>query len=158
NPRLKALYKEIVDAGFGEEFPLDWFTSQAGRPDILEVNWALVRGLLLEGELPPTLKHMIIVRVSTTNDCRYCRVIHTHALEALGIPPEVIDALTTDVNPAKLAPVQRVVVEFAPKTAANPKSISEEDFKSLRSHGLSNGEIMEIAMIAAFANYLNAWA
>src|SRR5262249_11089170 len=107
-----------------------------------------MRGLLLEGELPPTLKQMIIVRVSTTNNCRHCRVIHTHALEALGVPAEVIDTLMTDVNPAKLAPVQRVVVEFAAKTAANPKSISDEDFKSLREYGLSNGEIIEVTMIA----------
>ena len=27
-----------------------------------------------------------------------------------------------------------------------------------RGHGLSNGEIIEVAMIAAFANFLNAWA
>ena len=158
NPRLKALYKQIVDAGFGKEFPLHWFTAQAGRPDILEVTWALVRGLLLEGELAPTIKQMIIVRVSTTNNCRYCRVIHTDALEALGVPAEVIDTLTTDVNPAKLPPVQRAVVEFAAKTGANPKSITDEDFKSLRGYGLSNGEIIEVAMIAAFANFLNAWA
>ena len=101
---------------------------------------------------------MIIVRVSTTNNCGYCRVIHTDALEALGVPAEVIDTLTTDVNPAKLPPVQRAVVEFAAKTGANPKSITDEDFKSLRGYGLSNGEIIEVAMIAAFANFLNAWA
>jgi len=47
-----------------------WLTAQAERPDILEVTWRLVRGLLLEGELPPNVKQMIIVRVSTTNHQR----------------------------------------------------------------------------------------
>jgi alkylhydroperoxidase family enzyme len=85
-------------------------------------------------------------------------VIHTPALEALGVPAEVIDTLAMDVNPAKLLPVQRVVVELAAKTATKPKSISDEDLKSLRGDGLSNGEIIEVAMIASFANFLNAWA
>jgi alkylhydroperoxidase family enzyme len=71
---------------------------------------------------------------------------------------EIVGAGFGDVNPGKLPPVQRVVVEFAAKTAANPKSISDEDLKSLRGHGLSNGEVIDVAMIAAFANFLNAWA
>ena len=112
----------------------------------------------MQGELAPTLKQMIIVRVSTNNDCRYCRVIHTDALEALGVPAEVVDTLTTDVNPTKLPPVQRAVVEFAAKAAANPQSVSDQDFKTLWGYGLSSGEIIEVAMIAAFANFLNAWA
>jgi poly(3-hydroxybutyrate) depolymerase len=35
--------------------------------------------------------------------------------------------------------------------------IGADDLKFLR-HGLSNGEIIEVAMIAAFANFFNAWA
>lgn len=158
SPQLAALYRKIVNAGFGKEFPLNWFTAQSGRPDILEATWSLVKGLLLQGELAPTLKHMIIVRVSTNNNCRYCRVIHTKALEALGVPAEVVDTVTTDVSPAKLPPVQRAVVEFAAKAAADPKAISNEDFRILWQYGLSNREIMEVAMIAAFANFLNTWA
>jgi len=74
------------------------------------------------------------------------------------VPAKVIDTLTMDVNPAKLPPVQGGVVEFAAKTAANPKSICDKDFKSLRGYGLSNGEIIEVAMIAALTNFLNARA
>ena len=70
----------------------------------------------------------------------------------------MIDTLTMDVSAAKLPPVQRAVVEFAAKTAANPESICDEDFKSLRGYGLGNGEIIEVAMIAAFTYFLNARA
>jgi hypothetical protein len=34
NARLKALYKEMVDASFGKEFLLPWFAAPTGRPDI----------------------------------------------------------------------------------------------------------------------------
>lgn len=158
DPQLGALYREIVNAGFGKDVPLNWFTAQSRRPDILEATWALVKGLLLQGELPATLKQMIMVRVSTSNDCHYCRVIHTNALETMGVPAEVIDSVTTDVSPSKLPPVQRAIVEFAAKAAADPRSIFDEDFEILRQYDLSNGEIMEVAMMAAFANFIDTWA
>jgi len=145
-------------AGFGKDSPINWFTAQSARPDILEASWALVKGLLLQGELPPTLKQMIILRVSTDNDCRYCRIMHTSALEAMGVPAEVIDKVTTDVTAAQLPPGQRAIVEFAAKTAADPKSVSDEDFSRLGQYGLTRGEILEAAMTAAFANFINTWA
>jgi hypothetical protein len=64
----------------------------------------------------------------------------TDALEAQGVPAEVIDTLTVDANPTNLPPVGRVVVELAGKSGANPRSISDEGFKSLRGYGLSIGE------------------
>lgn len=157
-PKLEALYREILDQGFGTQTPIAWFTAQSRRPDILETTWGLVKGLLLQGELPPTLKQMIILRISTDNDCGYCRVIHTNALKAMGVPAEVIDSLTTDVSPAKLPPTQRAIVEFAARVAKDPKSISDGDFEILRQFEISSGEIMEATMIAAFANFINTWA
>jgi hypothetical protein len=35
NPRLGSLYKEIVDHGLGANTPINWFTAQSARPDIL---------------------------------------------------------------------------------------------------------------------------
>ena len=158
NPRVEELYRAIVDAGMGSETPISWFQVQSGRPDILEATWKLVRGLLLAGELPGTLKHMILVRIAADHGCRYCRVLHSDALEAMGVPTEVVDSATTDVSPAKLPPVQRAVVEFAVKAVADPKSVSDDDFRTLRSNGLSQGEIIEATMIVALANFLDTWA
>ena len=157
NPRVEEVYRAIVDAGMGSTAPIRWFQVQSGRPDILEATWKLVRGLLLEGELPGTLKHMILVRIASDHGCRYCRVPHSDALKAMGVPAEVIDSATTDVSPAKLPPVQRAVVEFAVKAAADPQSVSDEDFRTPRSNGLSQGEIIEATMIAALANFLDSW-
>ena len=158
NPEVEELYRAIVDAGMGSETPISWFQVQSGRPDILEATWKLVRGLLLEGELPGTLKHMILIRIAADHGCRYCRVLHSNVLEAMGVPAEVIDSVTTDVNPAKLPPVQRAIVEFAVKAAADPQSVSEDDFRTLRANGLGQGEIIEATMIAALANFLDSWA
>ena len=48
NPRLGALYKEIVEHGLGADTPINWFTAQSARPDILATTWGLVRGIFLQ--------------------------------------------------------------------------------------------------------------
>ncbi len=158
NSRLAALYQEIVESGLGTDHPINWFTSQGERPDILEATWQLTKGLLFSGQLPPTVKQMIVVKVSMQNRCHYCRVLHTTALEAMGVPAEVIDNLTTDVNLEKLTPPQRAIVRFGVKTAQDPRSVTDDDFETLRGHGFDDGEIMEVAMVAAFSNFINSWA
>jgi uncharacterized peroxidase-related enzyme len=158
DPELATLYTEIIESGFGDTVPLNWFTSQAERPDILATTWALTRGVLLHGQLPPTVKQMIAVKVATHNKCRYCTAVHSSALEAMGVPAEVIDSVTTDLELAQVPPPQRAILEFSMKVARHPKSVTDEDFQNLRDFGLSEGETMEVAMMAAFANFINTWA
>jgi len=158
NPELESLYADIMETGFGDGVPLNWFTSQGGRPDILTATWKLAKAVLLQGQLPPTIKHMIIVKVATLNQCRYCATVHTKALEAMGVPTEIIDGLTTDLNLSEVPPPQRAILEFAVKVAQQPKSVTDGDFERLHELGLSEGETMEVAMMGAFANFLNTWA
>lgn len=158
DPELSTLYREIVDSGMGRDAPVNWFTSQAERPDILAATWALTRGVVLQGALPPTIKQMIIVLVSTQNDCRYCRVAHTKALEALDVPRELIDNVTTYLDLTKFPPQQRAILQFGLKTATAPQSVTDDDYQALRGYGLSSGEIIEIIMTAAFTNFINTWS
>jgi len=158
DPELESLYTDIMESGFGDGVPLNWFTSQGARPDILAATWKLVKAVLLQGQLPATIKHMIIVNVATLSQCRYCATVHTNALEAMGVPIEIMDGLTTDLNLSKVPPPQRAILEFAAKVARQPKSVTDGDFEQLRELGLSEGETMEVAMMGAFANFINTWA
>jgi len=158
NPELGSLYAEMIESGLGERVPLNWFTAQAERPDILAATWKLVKGVLLQGQLPPTVKQMILLKISTHNQCRYCAALYTSALEAMGVPKEIIDSVTEDLSLAKVPPPQRAILEFAMKVAREPSSVTDEDFRQLRELGLSEGETMEVAMMGAFANFINTWA
>lgn len=117
NPELASLYSDIMESGMGDNVPLNWFTAQAERPDILAATWGLTKGVLLQGQLPATVKQMILVKVSTDNQCRYCTSLHTSALQAMGVPQEVIDSVTTDLSLAQVPPPQRTILEFAMKVA-----------------------------------------
>ena len=158
NPELTAVYEDIVAKGFGTDVPSNWFTSQGERPDLLAANWGFAQKLMMTGQLPATVKQMIIVMISTHNDCPYCRVAHTQGLEAMGVPEQVVDCLTTDLNLAKVPPPQRGILEFALKVAREPREVTDDDFRLLRDQGLNDGEIMEAAMIAAYTNFINTWA
>jgi uncharacterized peroxidase-related enzyme len=158
NPELASLYAEIIESGLGNRVPLNWFTAQAERPDILAATWTLAKGILLHGQLPPTVKQMIAVKVSTYNRCRYCAAVHTSVLQAMGVPGEVIDRVTTDLNLAEVSPPQRAILQFAMKVARDPKSLTDGDFQNLQDLGLSDGETMEVAMMAAYTNFINLWA
>ena len=158
NPQLGALYKEIVDHGMGADTPINWFTAQSARPDILATTWGLFRGIFLQGVLPPTVKQMISMTIAMQNGCRYCAVAHTNALESMGVPTEVIQSCANDPDLAHVPPPQRAILKFGLKAARSPRSVTDADLQALRDHGLTDGEIMEVVMVAACSNFLDNWA
>jgi alkylhydroperoxidase/carboxymuconolactone decarboxylase family protein YurZ len=83
DPVLQELYREMLDSGLGTEVPPNWFTFQGERPDIMAATWALCKQLLFHGMLPPTVKQMIAVVVSRTNECRYCTTTYANSLAAM---------------------------------------------------------------------------
>lgn len=157
-PELEALYREITASGFGGAQPPNWFTALSERPDILAATWAFCRGILVGGQVPHTVKQMIVVLVSAHNGCHYCRVTHQRALRAQQVPADVIDSLTTDVNLAKVPPQQRALLAFALKTARAPQTVTDRDFEELREYGLTDGELIEVVMTAALTNFINIWS
>ena len=160
DPQLQALYKDMLENGMQgseEDAPFNALTAMAERPDILAGMWGITKGVAVQGSLPPTLKQMIAMTIAMQNNCRYCTVGHTHALEAMGVPTEVIKSCASDPELADIPPTQRAIIKFALKTARDPRSVNDEDFQTLHNHGLSDGEIMEVVMTAAWSNLLNTW-
>lgn len=159
NPALTGIYADIVANGFAVGgAATNWFTSQAIRPDILSATWTLLKAILIEGKLPHTLKQMIALTLSIQNDCRYCSVAHRGALEAMGVPHEVIESALRDPDMHNVPPAQRVVLRFALKVARTPKEVTEDDYAALQKAGFGSGEVMEIVMMAALNQFLNTWA
>jgi uncharacterized peroxidase-related enzyme len=161
NPELKALYKEAMEGGFvgsEEGVPINFFTSQSERPDILSATLNLLSKIVVQGLLPSTVKQMVAMTIAMQNDCRYCTRLHTNALEAMGVPQGVIQSCASDPDLAELPPPQRGIVKFGLKTSRDPLSVTDDDFQTLREYGLNDGEIMEVAMMAAVENFFNTWA
>ena len=59
------------------------------------------------GVVPSTVKQMILMAIAMQNDCQYCSVVHTNALEAMGVPTEVIQSCASDPELMQVPPPQR---------------------------------------------------
>jgi len=155
---LQDLYQEIIDFGFGNEFPINWFTSQTSRPDILKSTWNLTKNVLIQGLLPASVKQMIAMSISKQNSCRYCEVTHTGALSAMGVPKEQIISCASDPDLLEIPSPHREIIQFAVKAAGDPNSIVPADYDKLKEIGFTKEEILEAGMMAAFTNFINTWA
>lgn len=158
NAEVAALYDEIIAAGFGATEPINWFSSQSSRPDLLRATWELTRGVLVNGQLPATTKQMIAMAASTQNNCRYCTVTHTNVLEKMGVPAEVVRSCVEDPDFAAVPEPHRSILSFALKANRDPNSITDADYAQLNEKGLPREEIMEVVMMAAFTKFINTWA
>ncbi|NKB71568.1 MAG: peroxidase-related enzyme [Candidatus Latescibacteria bacterium] len=160
NPQVQELYREIAEYGLQgveEGTPLNTWTVLADRSDLLQGLWGLTKSVVISGSLPPTVKQMIAMTIAMQNNCRYCTVAHTHALEAMGVPTDVVKSCAADPDLADIPPSQRAILKFALKTTRDPRSVTDEDFQALQRHGLSDGEIMEVIMMAAWSDLLNTF-
>ncbi|MDQ2795699.1 MAG: peroxidase-related enzyme, partial [Actinomycetota bacterium] len=107
-------------------------------------------------------REMIAVVVSAWNRCTYCIVSHGHALrKALGGTADAevtADYIATNWRHAGLDERRSAICAYAEKLTAHPHEMGEDDLLTLRSVGLSDHEIWDVAEIAAMYNFTNRMA
>ncbi|MFQ5854198.1 MAG: carboxymuconolactone decarboxylase family protein [Anaerolineae bacterium] len=150
----------IIYADIRREFGMvpTFFQSMATNPSVLKGAWAKVRGTLIKGQVPRTVKEMIIVAVSTANNCLYCREMHSALLGAMGINGATLTALTQDLATAPLPARVKLAVSFGVQAATRPDSLTNEDFERLTEAGFSQAQILELVAVADLAASLNTYA
>lgn len=158
NPALETLYADMLAKGFGQDKPTNWLTSQSTRPDLLAASWDSIGTFLLKGQLPATVKQMIVTAISVQNDCRYCSIVHSNALKRLGVPQNVVEACVSDPQFRDMQEPHRSILRFASNAARDPKSVTPDDYETFRDNGLTDEEILEIISLVAFTNFINTWA
>ena len=154
NPELQEAYQAASDAGWvlPDGSLLRFVKSFSEKPNILKSILTL-DSEISAGTVPPTVKQMIGMTVAKQNDCKYCEVISAGALEALGVPGDVIQSCASDPELTEVPPSQRAIINFALKMSKDPKSLNEEDFDSLREFGMSDAEILEVISYTSLANF-----
>jgi uncharacterized peroxidase-related enzyme len=156
---LTQIYQDIVTNGFGiGGKPINFFTAMALRPDILNVVWQFTKAIIVEGLLPASVKQMIALSISRQNNCQYCSVMHSGALEATGVEAMVVESCANDPDTINLSEPNRSIVQFALKAARAPDQVNDDDYRNLAELGLSDEEIAEAPAIAGFTNFINTWA
>jgi len=131
----------------------------AFKPQRLRNFMAAYNDLMLgESGLSKLEREMIAVVVSSCNRCYYCLVAHGQAVRQYSGDPTLGEAMVMNYRVARLAPRQRVMLDFAWKMTATPFDINEADRQSLRDVGFAASDIFDIYEVTAFFNYTNRMA
>lgn len=78
-----------------------------------------------------------------------CSVAHGKVLRDRFYDPDQVVRIARDHHDADLEAVDVAIMDFAEKAATDPSSVNQGDVDSLRSHGLSDREIFEVAYAVA---------
>jgi uncharacterized peroxidase-related enzyme len=150
---VKTVYEEFYRR-MSFPSPPNFIMTQGHSPSVARGTWEAVRNILVSGEIPRWTKEMMFVAISRDRGCRYCTAAHIACCRMLGVTPELLKQLvegTDKLEDSKL----RDMINFALKCSRNPQSLGEDDYDTLRGHGLKQSEIVEIIGMAAFAVYAN---
>ena len=110
------------------------------------------------GGLTKAEREMIVVAVSSYNQCQYCVIAHGAILRIRAKNPLIADQVAANFRKADVTPKQRAMLEFALKITREANVVEEADSAALRDHGFADDDIWDIAAIAAFFGMSNRMA
>lgn len=158
-PEVRKLYDEIMET-MGSPSVLNFLKALGHNPHTLRAVWSMLKGTLIEGEIPALLKQLIIFKISITAGNKYCTALHGHA--ALNLDPtlayEDLVALSGGACRASLPPSFPVAIDIISRASLQSKSVEDEnwDFEDqLRDEGFSESEIDELLAVGFFGIMMN---
>ncbi len=159
-PKLDELPEDIkqllLDVQKKRGFIPNVLAALAHRPAELRAFLAYNRALMKkESGLTEAEKQMLIIAFSSYNNCTYCIISHGAALRLVSNNSMIADQITANYKEADVTPREKAIMDFGIKVTNDSGSINEGDFETLRTHGLSDEDIWDIAGITAFYNLSN---
>ena len=131
------------------------------RPHSLVGHMTLYKSVLhnSNNSLPKWYLESIGVYVSYLNQCEYCVQHHLEGLRRLLNDNDKTEQFWDAVKGGKLdgyfgSHLDRGL-DYAKKLTTAHSDITENDIKTLRADGFSDGEILEINQVACYFNYVN---
>ncbi len=98
---------------------------------------------------------MIGVVVSSINGCDYCINHHAEALNHFWRDEEKLKGLEEDYENIDISKKDRKMLDFVKRSTEKPDSIERVDIDGLRKVGFSDKDILNIAMVTSYFNFVN---
>lgn len=131
------------------------FLIEMNFPEFFKAKLGATKVLWQLGELTlPEIQHVGVV-VSKANGCPYCTAAFCTILNyGLNTTEDYIKELLTHGTELVMDNRLKILLDFALKVNADPKSISDEDIESLKEIGLSDKGIVQLVnLVSDFASY-----
>jgi uncharacterized peroxidase-related enzyme len=81
--------------------------------------------------------------------CSYCALAHGKVLESQFFSTEDVTRIARETEDSPLEPAEAAVMAFAERVVRQADSVTREDIVVLRNHGLTDGEIFDVAAAAS---------
>lgn len=105
----------------------------------------------VRGDMDDRRYELVTFAASCALRCRYCVSAHgDNLMKSQMFDRSEVEAITRDYRTAGLAPLDVAVMNLAEKVALEAYRVTPDDVESLRRHGLSDAEIFNIVLVAAF--------
>lgn len=157
-PRLAAVYGAAT-AQFG--FLPNWAVALGGRPAVLAA-WQQLNVTIRDG-MDRRRYELATIAAAQALRSTYCAIAHTWVLSQkldLVAADELPQMLTDRAHAAGLSDVERAVMDFAEQVARDAAAVTEADVQRLRDLGLSDDDVLDVALAAGarcfFAAVLDA--
>ena len=153
---LKGIYEQM--AARGAIVQAEALTVYTQEPELF--RW-LHAGLQIPGAgygvtaIDRTLVNLIVVVVSAINRCGNCVAVHSQVLRQLTKNDALVDCVVEDYTKADVDAKTMLALDYAAKVTRTPSGMEQSDIDRLREGGYSDKEIVDIAHVTAWFNYVN---
>jgi len=126
------------------------------RPEALRAHLDLYMATVLgDSKLSREERELIAVVVSSLNRCGYCTLHHREALQSYWHDRESVDDVIRDFHSVGLPPRLQAMLEYAEKLTRGPHLVQEKDVEALRDAGFDDQDVLDIALITSYFNFVN---
>ncbi len=159
SPAVQAIYDEIMTT-MGAPSVLNFLKALGNNEHVLRAVWSMLKGSVIEGEIPALLKQLILFKISISVGNEYCTALHGHA--ALNLDPTLsyddLVALSGGSCKASLPPSYPVAIDVVSRASLECKTVEDARWKFeeiLRDEGFSESEIDELLAVGYFSVMMN---
>ncbi len=133
---------------------------QSLHPEAMLNHYKFYESLMQKASpLSRKFREMIAFAVSKINGCEYLMKHHGEALEKEWEEKSLVQSFLQDpLNSESLSPKERAGLVFAQKLSTQITKMSAQDCNNLRELDYSDREILDLAQIASYFNFVNRMA
>ena len=121
------------------------------RPDAFHA-WRQLIGAVM-GTMDTRRYELVTLAAAEALRSRYCVAAHGAILESTFYDRPQLESIATDFRAAGLAPLDAAVMAFAQKIALHAHAVTDADVDQLRTLGLGDAEILDVALAAAARSF-----
>jgi uncharacterized peroxidase-related enzyme len=140
-----------VRARFG--YVPNWAQALSLRPDVRDGWMALLQSI--QSNLSQRDYELTTLAAARALRSSYCALAHGSVLASQVFDPATVTAIATGEGASALTPRERAMMAFAERVALRADQITAADVDELRSHGLLDEEIFDVAAAAAARSFFS---